>query len=180
MIFWYADKSVTSKWIYRIGRIILRISADDLTFVIDTADFSSERIRESHAEFGELSILKQKTTADEISIRIDSNDVTRIVDIRRERCQAIRKIERAERAIVIKKTVGMPVRKRFRNVIVKIKADDLADVVNRRRTGDRRTWKSDIEPQEQAAIPKKAMEISSGIVVVTDYLPVVVDPNRFG
>lgn len=157
----------------------MRISADDLAFVIDAADFSRERIGESHIEVSELFVLKQKTTADEISVRIDSHNVTRVINIRRERCQAKREIERAERAISINKAVGMAVRKGFRNVIVKIITNDLAHVVNCRRPGDRRIWKSDIEPQEQAGIPKKAMEISSGILIVADHLAVVVDPNCF-
>ena len=157
----------------------MRISADDLAFVIDAADFSRERIGESHIEVSEPFVLKQKTTADEISVRIDSHNVARVINIRRERCQAIREIERAERVISINKAVGMAVGKCFRDVIVKVITNDLAHVVNCRRTGNRRAWESDVNRQEQTGIPKKTVEISSGILIVADHLAVVVDPDCF-
>ena len=124
MIFWDADESVTRKWVHRIGRIVLRISADDLAFVVDAADLSRERISESHIELRELSLVKQKTTADEISIRIDTHDLTRIVDVGWERCQPSGKIERAEPTMTINKAVGMAVGKCFRDIIVEVKTDD--------------------------------------------------------
>lgn len=66
-----------------------------------------------------------------------------------------------------------------RNVTVKIRTYDLANVVDANERARPGAWKRHVECKEQAVVPEKPVEPTATIAVVTDDLIEVVDARSF-
>src|SRR5258706_1227206 len=103
-----------------------------------------------------------------------------VVNVRRSNLYGSGKIKRSENSIIIDKSVSVTVGKRCRHVIIEIKSNNLANVVDCRRRRDTSVSQWCINREEQTGIPKKSMKFSRGVSIITNDLAIIVDADSLG
>src|SRR5439155_26478570 len=128
---------------------------------------------------GESASIEQKATPCRVSVSSkDSHDLAIVVEVNGERCDSIRKIERGEDSIIVKKSTIMPVRKRLCHVVIEVESDDLPDVVYSARSRESRFRKRYGNREKLARIPKKTMKNTIGVRVIPYALLIIVHADR--